>query len=949
MTDLTIRRPGDVAMPLNSALGAARRLTLIAAVVVACVLTEPLSAAPRLVTTVEGISEYRLDNGLTVLLMPDASRPTATINVTYLVGSKHEGVGETGMAHLLEHLLFFGTENHDDIKAEISERGGVANGTTWYDRTNYFQTLPAGDENLAWAIRMEADRMVNAVIAEADLTSEMTVVRNEFEIGENSPFRVLMQRVMATAYLWHGYGRSTIGARSDVENVPIERLQNFYRRFYQPDNAIVILSGGFEVERALALIDEHFGAIERPSRRGADRLWPSYTREPVQDGERRITVRRSGENQLLLQAWHVPSALHPDFAPIAVLSHILGDMPSGRLHERLVDAELATQVGSFSPALGEPSLLMTYSQSPLAVDLDEVERATQAAVDDLFDNPPDDAAVERAVNALINGIERTLNDSNRVGIQLSEWAAAGDWRLMFLHLDRIEAVQAADVLRVAQRYLTRDNRTVGRFIPDEQPRRAEVPPAPSAQTLLADYRGREDRALGEAFNPSPDNIAERLIEFTLANGAEVALLPKQTRGEKISGSIVLRTGSLESLSGKAPIPSVTASMLMRGTDSLDRQAIEDRINELQSSLSISGRNDGLVAASISTQREQLDDLLAVLEDLLKRPRFDQSELDELIRQSLASIDQASDDPGAVAGRTLGQHLQTLPPDHPNFVASFDAARERLQAISRDDLIDHHASHYGLGPQATLSFVGDFDPDALRESLEARFGRWESQVAFDRIDSQSPEADPVLIERQLDDKANAVMLARFPFAMNDDHPDAPALALASHLIGGGFLNSRLSRRIRTEEGLSYSVSGGFSIGPIDTDASFFAFAAFAPENRGRLLDVFAEEVQKLVEVGFSEDEVAAGRTGFLRQLELRRASDPGLVTLLGNGLYLDRNIHYQTEFADAIEALTVDDINAAVRRHLDPDALSIVVAGDFEGASQAALTPAPGADGEGTAE
>ncbi len=888
-----------------------------------------LSAAPRLITSVEGISEYQLDNGLTVLLMPDTSRPTTTINVTYRVGSKHEGVGETGMAHLLEHMLFYGTENHQDIKAEISERGGFANGTTWYDRTNYFQTLPAGMENLEWAIRMEADRMVNSVIAEQDLASEMTVVRNEFEIGENNPFRVLMQRVMATAYLWHGYGRSTIGARADIENVPIERLQSFYRRYYQPDNAIVILSGNFEIDPALALIEREFGRIARPERIGDMQLWPSYTRDPAQDGEREVTVRRSGENQVLMAAWHVPSARHEDYAAVSVLSHILGDMPSGRLHKALVETELATQVASFSLALGEPSLLLSYSQSGLDVDLEQVASAKLDAVDGLLDNPPDEAEVQRAINALSNGIEQTLNNSDQVGIQLSEWAAAGDWRLMFLHRDRIEAVTADDVLRVARTYLTRDNRTLGRFIPEPEPQRAEIPPAPDLDALLAGYTGRADRALGEAFDPTPDNIAERLIEFQLANGARVALLPKRTRGEKISGSVTLRMGALESLRGLGSIPSVTASMLMRGSKNASRQDIEDRINALQSSLNIGGRNIGLVSASITTQREQLDEVLAVLEDVFKHPKFAQDELDELMRQSLASIDQARDNPASVASQQLNRYLQDLPADHPDYVTDFDEAQARLRAIDRDDLIDFHASHYGMGPQTTIAFVGDFDAEALRDRLEALFGQWESPIAFERIASQHNEPRPIRLETQLDDKANAVMLASFPFAMKDDHPDAPALTLAGHLIGGGFLNSRLSKRIRDEEGLSYSVSGGFGIGPIDEDASFFGFAMFAPENLDRLLSVFDEEVNKLVNEGFAEDEVEAGRTGFLQQLALSRASDAGLTNLLSNGLYLDRSIHYQSEFEQAIKDLSTDEINAAVRRHFDPAGLSIAVAGDFK--------------------
>ncbi|HYG18317.1 MAG TPA: pitrilysin family protein, partial [Ohtaekwangia sp.] len=202
-----------------------------------------LLAPPVKVTTVEGITEYRLQNGLRVLLFPDPSKQTITVNVTYLVGSKHENYGETGMAHLLEHLVFKGTPKHPNIPQELTEHGARPNGTTWVDRTNYFETFSATEENLKWALDLEADRMVNSFISKKDLDSEMTVVRNEFESGENSPYRVLMQRVMSTAYLWHNYGKSTIGSKADLENVPIERLQAFYRKYYQPDNAVVTVVG----------------------------------------------------------------------------------------------------------------------------------------------------------------------------------------------------------------------------------------------------------------------------------------------------------------------------------------------------------------------------------------------------------------------------------------------------------------------------------------------------------------------------------------------------------------------------------------------------------------------------------------------------------------------------------------------------------------------------------
>ncbi|RFF28472.1 MULTISPECIES: pitrilysin family protein [unclassified Wenzhouxiangella] len=902
----------------------------------ALILALPVLAAAQAVdieraASVEGITEYRLDNGMKVLLMPDRSRSTATINITYFVGSKHESYGETGMAHLLEHMLFYGTPDHEDIKAEISERGGQANGTTSFDRTNYFQTLPAGEENLEWAITMEADRMVNSTISAEDLESEMTVVRNEFEIGETNPIGVLFQRVLAAAYQWHGYGRSTIGARADIENVPVERLQDFYRRYYQPDNAVLILSGNYDTDRALELINREFGQIAAPERTGDMKLWPTYTREPVQDGQRTVTVRRSGEFQALLGSWHVPAASHEDFAAVQVLAHLLGDSPSGRLHKALVDNKLASQVGAFSRALGEPSFLALFAQVDKEQDLDETRREMLAAVEALEESPPTQEEVDRAINALTRNIEQTLNDTNRVGIQLSEWEAAGDWRLMFLNRDRIEAVTVADVIRVANRYLTRDNRTIGQFIPESEPERAVIPAEPDPQVLLADYTGREDREAGEAFDPTPENIEDRVVRFELANGAKVALLPKETRGDRVQGQISMRLGTLESLSGLGGVPAFTGSMLMRGTANRTRQEIRDRVNALQSSLSVSGSN--LVNARMETRRDNLDEILDIVADVLQNPSFDDSEIDELRRQQLTQLDQQRDQPIAVASRMLNRHNTPLPPEHPDYVPDFDESEARLRAIEREQLVNFHAAHYGFGPGTTISLVGDFDPQAVRERLEVLFNDFTPEIGFERIARDYRDIEPASMEYQLDDKANAGLIGGHPIRMRDDHPDYPAVSLAGHLLGGGFLSSRLADRIRDTEGLSYGVGGGFNAHSIDERGSFFVYAMYAPENRKRLVEVLFEEFDDAVENGFGEEEVAQGRRGYLQQLELKRSEDAQLMSLLNNYLYLDRDMYHRAEFEQAVSELTAEDVTEAVREHLRPDRLSHVVAGDFEDESE----------------
>ena len=262
----------QIQSPPSRPIVVARTWTSLGLIVASIAGTRAVAVAQEItqVASVEGITEYVLPNGLRVLLFPDASKPTTTVNITYFVGSRHEGYGETGMAHLLEHLSFKGTPDHPDIFQELTERGASPNATTWFDRTNYYETFPATQENLDWALDLEADRMVNSFISKDGLESEMTVVRNEMEWRENSPFNILLERTMSTAYLWHNYGNSTIGARSDVENVPIERLQAFYRKYYQPDNALLVIAGRFDTEKALELVMKMFGAIPRPDRSGAN-------------------------------------------------------------------------------------------------------------------------------------------------------------------------------------------------------------------------------------------------------------------------------------------------------------------------------------------------------------------------------------------------------------------------------------------------------------------------------------------------------------------------------------------------------------------------------------------------------------------------------------------------------------------------------------------------------
>jgi len=518
----------------------------------------------RKVESIEGITEYRLDNGLKVLLFPDASKPTVTVNLTIFVGSRHEGYGEAGMAHLLEHMLFKGTPTHEDIPALLKARGARFNGTTWVDRTNYYETLPAGDENLEFALALEADRMVNSKILAEDLASEMTVVRNEFEQGENSPSSILMQRMIAAAYEWHNYGKSTIGNRADIERVPVENLREFYRRFYQPDNAMLVVAGTFDTDKALAAIVKHFGPLPKPQRK----LNATYTEEPPQDGDRLVRLRRVGDVALVGLAYHIPAGGHDDFAAVEIMEGILSAESSGRLYKALVETKRASSVMGAAFSWHDPGILLLFAEVAQGNEPDIVLDAMIDTVDQLVQDGVTEQEVERIRQQLLKQRELAAANTSRLAIQLSEWAAQGDWRLYFLHRDRLEKVTPDDVARVAKHYLKPDNRTIGQFLPTKSPERTIVPPTLDLAAVLKGYTGREETAAGEAFDVSPKNIEMRTQRVTLPSGIPVAMLEKKTRARAVNIRIRLRYGDERNLKGLAKAAELLPLMLTRGTREL---------------------------------------------------------------------------------------------------------------------------------------------------------------------------------------------------------------------------------------------------------------------------------------------------------------------------------------------------------------------------------------------
>ena len=872
---------------------------------------------PRKSVSIEGVTEYRLANGLRVLALPDPGVDTVTVHIVYLVGSRHEGYGEKGMAHLLEHLLFKGSKRHPDIKAEFTRRGARWNGTTSNDRTTYFETVSASDENLEWAIALEADRMVNSFVSRSQLDAEMTVVRNEFEMGENSPGSVLFQRMQQAAFAWHNYGNPIIGERSNIERVPIERLQAFYRTWYQPDNALLILAGRFDERRALEMVAKHFGAIPRPARA----LPLHYTEEPAQDGERSVTLRRIGENPIVSSLYRVPAGSHPDYPAIDVLVQILGDVPAGRLHRALVQKGLASVVWGAERGLHDPGYV--YFGAALAKDArpEPARDALLETLENLQASPITREELERARTRLLNQFEKVELETASLVHALSEFQAIGDWRLLFLYRDRLRAVRLEDVQRMAAHYLKPANRVLGVFVPTEHPERAEIPPTPDLQAGLSGYRGGESVRLGEAFDPSPQNIESRLQRRSLGNGIRASLLPKKTRGGRVVASLALHWGDEKSLTNREVACEFAGTMLLRGTLKRSRAELKDAFDRLNASVSVGGGG-----ARIEVRRENLVPALRLVAEVLREPAFPAAEFEEMKRAALTSTESQLSDPSAVASLGLVRHLHAYPAGHPHYTPTFEERMEWLRSTRLEDALACYRELFGA-TGADFVAVGEFDADELARAVEELFGPWRTPHPFTRVPQRYFERPALENQFITPDKANAVLRAGANVRMRDDHPDFPAMLLANHLLGGSS-TARLPARVREKEGLSYSTYSSFSSNPFDESAAFRVSAIFAPQNRARVERAVREELERARREGFSAAEVEAAKHSVLQARRLARTQDRVLASRLSSYSFAKRSFAWDLELEARIASLSAAEVNRALRKHLDPARLTVIVAGDL---------------------
>jgi zinc protease len=750
----------------------------------------------------------------------------------------------------------------------------------------------------------------------------MTVVRNEFEAGDNNPINVLYMRTIGAAYSFHPYGKPTIGSRSDIENVPIDRLDAFYHKFYRPDNAVVMVAGKFDESKALAGVAAGLGAVAKPQ----TAIAKTYSVEPPQEGERTVTLRRRGDNQAILVVYHTPATTQADLPALEVLSDVLGDTPSGRLYKALVETKKAVNVGASEQWMHDPGYLYSIVVLRPEQNIDEARDIALKTLTAVSQEPPTQEEVDHAKTRFSKQIDLLLTNSQMVGLYLSEAMAAGDWRLLFLVRDRVLQVTPQDVARVAKAYLKDTNRTLGVFIPTKTPDTVEVPAAPEASVALKDYKGGAAISAGEVFDPTPANIEGRLQRSKLPGGMRVDLMPKKTRGGVVLARVQLEFGDEKAVFGRDYVARTAASMLARGTKTKSRQQLEEAFDKLKANWSVSGNSVGTTLALESTEAN-LPAALRLAAEVLRQPAFEQKEFDQLQQQQLASIERSRNEPTAIASNELQRQLNPYPRGHIHHVGTFDERLEDTRKVTLEEARQFYADFYGASNAAFVA-VGQLDPVAIKKLTAELFADWKSPKPYTRVPTAYHKVDATDKKFETPDKQNALLGVGMTVRMSDMDPEYPAMLIANYIFGGS-PGARLFKRIRDKEGLSYGVYSGFTAPQLDDGATFLMQAICAPQNAPKVEASLKDELALTLKDGFTAEEVAAAKKSWLEAEMVSRANDSTVSRQIAIDELFDRVFLWRAGLDAKVAALTPDQVNQAFRRRIDPAALVIVKAGDFK--------------------
>jgi len=900
-------------------------LIILSFVIATSVFASTIPSEFKQISKEGGITEYQLTkNGLTVLLLEDHSAPVLTFMVTYRVGSRNEVTGTTGATHILEHLMFKGTEKYNKqngghIDTQLGNIGARLNATTWMDRTNYYESIP--NDYLELAIDIESDRMRNLLLRKEDKESEMTVVRNEFERGENSPFSALNTAIWATAFQAHPYHHNTIGWRSDIENVPIEKLRAFYDTFYWPNNATVTVIGDFDTNNALELINKYYGAIPT----SPNPIPQLYTEEPIQQGERRVVVKRAGQLGVVGIAHKVPKGASEETYPLVLLDYILSNGKTSRFYKALVNENKAVNVFDFYVPLHDASIFTPYVFLAPGVTHKEVEEIILAEIEKIKSEGVTQDEVNRAISQLTAETVYGRDGSFSIASQLNEAIAMGDWKFYVNYLDNLKKVTPKQIQEAVIKYFVEDQRTVGYFIPKTAGgSTSEMKPASWYEDQTKAYYNRDEanKNASAVSNPleSPKSKISDNISTSKVN--EIKLITAKTGVKDVvtfTGSLV--AGDYFSPESNAAIADLTGYMLDKGTEKYNKFQLAEKLENLGAELSFSVGAQ-TVDFNGKCLSKDIDEVIELLAEQLRKPTFNQEEFEKLKMQRKGSLQQLLEDTDVRATEKADSML--FPAGHPNHGTSIQKLIDDVSKATREEVVKFYSEYYG--PKSMIFvLVGDLDNEKVNASVKKAFSGWKGGIDFPKIEKSAQVTKNETVIVKMNEKTSATLLIAQTTGIKRTDKDYLALSVGNSIFGMGGFSARLMSIVRDDEGLTYGIYSSLG-GDTYSDGEFAISGTFSPDLLAQGFSSTMREFKRWVKDGVTEDELKSAKTRIIGSYKVGLSTTRGIAGSLLSITQRGYEPSYMDEYPNLVNNLTLEEVNNAIKKYINPEDAITVVAG-----------------------
>ena len=872
--------------------------------------------------------KYKLQNGLVVILSEDHRLPMVAVNLWYHVGPAYETRGKTGFAHLFEHMMFEGSRHvPGNAHFHLLEAAGASdiNGTTDFDRTNYFETLPSNQLELA--LWLESDRMgyLPDKLDQANLSNQQDVVRNERRQSvENQPYGVVEEGMFHLLYpQGHPYYADVIGSHQDIQSAKLEDVRNFFKLYYAPDNASLAIVGDFAPEHAKELVEKYFG----PLKRGEDA--PKITaKTPPITAERRAVIQDNVQLPRVYEAWLTSPIFKPGDAEADLVATVLGGGKSSRLYKKLVyEKQIALDVAANQQSLMLGSEFQVQATARPGVKPEDLEKAINAELDAFRANGPTEEELKRARNVLesriIEGLE-TLGGFGGVADRLNSYNHyLGTPDFLGADIARYENASVESLKAFAQNQLGTNQRAVVYGVPGKQDLGTEVP-TPKAETkdtaklggepVNPDTEWRKDPP-----KPGPSSPLHLPVpqEFKLSNGLTV-LHSERPGLPVVAASLVLRSGSGANPADKPGLASFAARMLQQGTTTRNALQIADGAADIGASL---GSHASMDSSSIGTQvlTRNFSEALDLLADVALHPTFPKEEIERVRKEREAALVQEKDDPFAVATRVMRNALYG--PHNPYGYPDIGTS-DSLKTISREDLVKFWQEHY-FPNDAAIIVAGNIKLATLKPLLEKAFGAWKpGQAAAAAAEKpQSSDARLILVDRP---GAPQTAVECYELGAARSTPDYPQLEVVNTELGGLF-SSRINMNLREAHGYTYGAGSTFAYhrqpGP------FLAYSAVRTDVTAPAVTEIFNELRRMRDTQMTPDEMKLSKDSITRSMPGRFERGGDAVGTFAELFIYDLPLDYFSKFPDAVDAVNPAQAQATAQKYIHPEKIAVVAVGD----------------------